>query len=1828
MTGMDSGWVSEPKSSAHKDRLSQRRGLGLLTIDHHQDQLPGEPVEDEEQLLVDGRDGRRDGVRSSSRKDGVVAVVSREEGTVTVRELRRDQPFDSASPSPSSKFRTALPGCSPRWPTQHGGSIFSFPSSFSSSASSVSAASPSYPRRRLLYPFFGRSRWFPAASYHLPAVAEQPVGDASARLVDHCAVLVDKDFCHHPYRPGSAGSRTTTPFRVPAGELSWPTAAPALTRQWTATTTTTALSQGPSGQREAPDCRQYHGAGPPSQHPGQCCFCACHCAPADDGHEHQLDIVEADDHFGSTPQAEDGQSQIGKPQDCRHHRHHHHQWRCWLAGGGLGHRAGLKDQHASCCSHCFAADKEASVSSSIHRCGLGTVLSGAAQSVAVAPGVEEEHRRGILVLPTEREDIGDDSVHSGGGSEHDVVNGSCRCRGSPLDFAGIMDGRHSLPRATPLSASAASAGTQDGRGATTASKSIDGSGVRPPSAASQSSSSSSWTVGGGIVAGASSAPLPIHPSCHHHEVVNKMGNCGTSLSCRTSAPSVISSWFHQGNATSSEGVVVSSQPIGLVPTSGGNIHQHGLPPDRPFRRSRSPKETSPSRSVPSSTTVDGRDRRAFSADRPIPSEPVVPAIPSGSAAISAASRAKTRSVGPTKVERLRQLTQRLRPTSSPSCSRDDVLRGLPPSGLPPPPLADSAAINCQLPPIPVAPPRHPDRKARCEKKKSTSLFARDKRDSATSTSDLAEAHPAAAAVVPFPTSPASPQSAGASASGSAIALVAKSIADGEVGGDLPGLWPESDAKNSDIVRKKTAAGSSAEVTRPSLFWSPAVHSAAAITPPPPTNGSGPSGHQREGSIFDHNQLDSGSIPSAPGNAGEDLFDDAQHLTLSKLNPRILVGTYTQRTIPFRSASFSQIDVGTDGTYNRRPRTSITLKPVTYSIGRTESSSGSSTTPYSPQPTASTSLPRSLPSSNTSNAQLPTQLVHESLPSSSSCPAASSSEAKLLWKGQSSSSEEFDPERELANAAEPGVLETSLNPREMEAGPVKPDPTVLDPSAKSDDDTTPPVSAAENQRREEEDNKTITDYETTEISVSAEIRLSPVTTLSESDAFANSAGSTEASSNMKALPVLDLLELSNHLLRLKAATRESSNTLGDHLADLEVAAQFSPDALLPDSDGGLIKQDSSESAERPSWLSDMLRLTNGESTSSLSDEGCVVDSNEFSTPRQTELSGLPALSSSAASVMGEEVYGTPPEQPLELLASAEKILPSSKPQLGRTSSGKRRRRSSSLAVSSLTVSVADSGLCTKSNSARSLTFLPTKSETQAAATTMTTTTTTTDSADNNNQRVMSSKSGLAVSHLAKDDSISSDTFVDAFQPAASSVGETEKNNVPAAAVLDERAPSPSSSSSLPPTALAPNPADSLTAAPNTGMLLVIGSSQRTSAGSDDQEDDESTNAKVDDPEESARTTAKPTSHRLTVSVNLTLAPDPDPASRNTSPSPFSPDLMIDGSNSSGCFSPSADKTPQNKSPLTPRRYGLKRRPLRGPYGEMLEAEMNKSEFGKMYSRRTAEDLSFLREPTCPRNREAKSSSPRPISPQASTTTESAISSGNVSYNVRQNSLPLPTFHSLDDSQLKVGYNSTTLPSLLPSSASASPSRLVLPKRKISANIPYVFSDGDLEASGNSSVSGNRSNNLSPLLAPTPQQESNSKPSSVHVRQLSVSGGTGVSSNHQRTSSSPCQLMQFTTEAGFTSEDEPELLELTSLSGLSRSTARLLESTQQDSVGTVPGDRHTLPLTRVGSAKRQRVRTPSHFFLSFFFSRNAIHRLRSIDRLPKQKLLIVPAETFGG
>ena len=1543
-------------------------------------------------------------------------------------------------------------------------------------------------------------------------------------------------------------------------------------------------------------------------------------------------------------------------------------------------------------------------------------------------------------------------------------------------------------------------------------------------------------------------------------------------------------------------------------------------------------------------------RRAFSADRPVPANyRHLSSLISGddtsnsktatsensassgssssnsssgintSAASNAGRTPKARSTGPTKVDRLRQLTQRLRPSSSSSSSSSSlppsgVLPASPlPSPLPPPPnrlanclvSVDSSSSSLppsgqfsrdpnrfqqtnQLPPLPTAPPRPP--RGRCERKKS----ARAKKDSATSTSDLV--------APPSETSPPStPQPSGGD------------------GTELPTTSTESSsvtAKNGDNVRKKIAT----EMTRRSLFLPPPPQSPPPSTTMATTNEdssssapavSGPNDTHRgasfsssscnttsggEGLFFNHTsktdvmrkmESDSGSAnrsitASSSVSGGEDLFDDVH---VAKLNPRILVGTYQQRTIPFRSASFSQIDVGADGTYNRRPRTAITLRPVTYSIGRdspTNSMHLQSMSGNTGEVNAnSNSLPRrpkiddgdqsqSQTQPHTSSRPLLLQLAEDVQETTSLPPVSrpSSSSQPRCW---------VEPPGDLCSrsTATKDESEPIITAEECCSSP--PSPSVSC-SIGVDDHGQVPITATScvqsvvdivgafvaekeeiehsmiqmNEQIVEEEKcrkeSAATNIKSGPVSFTAEIRLSPGPGSAESleaDVVQerNAAATAQIDStsedvvtlpvpSVKPLPVLDLLELNNHLLRLKAATRDSGHAVLDHLADLEVASQFLDEKLTaatpsvdsseePGVDAGghlCINRpppvDQVKSERRPSWLNEILRLANGEreSNSSLSDEGCVADSAELrytppphhSTqeengsaivaqkrlqshgiecdeaifpPLPSSISGLDCVTHMATSGIlsqssGELMTTTTAEetQNKTMLHGNVSDMLATTPleQLERKSSSKRRRRSSSLAISnngnSNSTYHGDSSVCSTSVRNKSNTTITFPAQSFAVNVTdksgddRLSVPQENDDGDDDDEELSAlrrpvltsqlSTGSQVDSQLATDESVSSDMFVDAFE----SIGIDEAENETTKA-LPAQLRADSAAVSMLSAAIQQIATDSCVAQSNRvptakvsfslggdgppvripALAAMTRDSQRSSADSndldddddDDDEDEEDTNAledesKVlplsstnrvivpihifdetvlvlseddgvnvssklkksdaedeldddddeDDDEEAVDSNKKLQNECVLTSTRSTLTPEqPRPLSslgtqspppppllscsptpqqlRTASPSPLNPDLE----SNSLLSTPSTKQQLQQKSPLVSRRYGLKRRPLRGPYGEMLEAEMNKSEFGKMYTKRT-EDLNFLlaRELIGPLsnrlNRDVKSTSPRPLSP-ASPTCSSPIgissatngsdasstlfaptacsASSSSSATVRQNSLPLPTSHSLDDSQLKVGYNTTgsssTLPAGLPASVALTGSAgsvLVPPKRKISANFPYVLSDGDLELSATSGVGkANRGmvHHPSPLSRPTnvPPSLGSGGTSAGAISHLLNSTATAVSApiaNHQRTSSSPCQLIF--TEAGFTSEDEPELLELTSLSStLSRSTQQLLQPDAANSSNSTSSmaDRHTLPLTRVGSAKRSRVRRISFLFsfFLFFFSLNGVNRI---------------------
>ncbi|KAL7632553.1 UNVERIFIED_CONTAM: hypothetical protein RMT77_017120 [Armadillidium vulgare] len=149
------------------------------------------------------------------------------------------------------------------------------------------------------------------------------------------------------------------------------------------------------------------------------------------------------------------------------------------------------------------------------------------------------------------------------------------------------------------------------------------------------------------------------------------------------------------------------------------------------------------------------------------------------------------------------------------------------------------------------------------------------------------------------------------------------------------------------------------------------------------------------------------------------------------------------------------------------------------------------------------------------------------------------------------------------------------------------------------------------------------------------------------------------------------------------------------------------------------------------------------------------------------------------------------------------------------------------------------------------------------------------------------------------------------------------------------------------------------------------------------------------------------------------------SRNTSPSIY----LGDSDSGERCVP---------KSPHVPRRYS--KRPLRGPYGEMLEAEMSKS---KSSSQFLSEDI-FLRP------RDGNSMSPRPSSPISPiimpiknfehNETSPAIFVGSENGSPRPSSISIPASRSLDDTALRLYYSSAGSKSdnhLKPSAAAVYP-----------------------------------------------------------------------------------------------------------------------------------------------------------------------------------------------
>jgi hypothetical protein len=145
----------------------------------------------------------------------------------------------------------------------------------------------------------------------------------------------------------------------------------------------------------------------------------------------------------------------------------------------------------------------------------------------------------------------------------------------------------------------------------------------------------------------------------------------------------------------------------------------------------------------------------------------------------------------------------------------------------------------------------------------------------------------------------------------------------------------------------------------------------------------------------------------------------------------------------------------------------------------------------------------------------------------------------------------------------------------------------------------------------------------------------------------------------------------------------------------------------------------------------------------------------------------------------------------------------------------------------------------------------------------------------------------------------------------------------------------------------------------------------------------------------------------------------------SPSPFAPSDLSDSEGRTG-----GNAGSESRSPHTPRRYS--KRPLRGPYGQMLEAEMSKAETNRI----SKLQLEFLEKYVSSPPNSNRSSPAAPESPAASN-------------NPRPRAL---TTQSLDDSQLKCGYGRS-----FPASTASRPS----PKRKVSANIPYSAAHGETQ-----------------------------------------------------------------------------------------------------------------------------------------------------------------------
>ena len=186
----------------NRNGLSERRGQGMLMIYHD----PASP---------DGRGCyRRTEGTTGGLIEGTVAIerevmesveVAEEdeekmsyfrwqkenENGVTVEELSRDFAASGLSPgsSPSSKFRAALPGRSPRWPhTYHHRSMFSFPALCRSATSTTSATSKASTVTHFCLRVDAPDAFAPrtpspaTGQYHLTSTIIQPINQCDTSL--------------------------------------------------------------------------------------------------------------------------------------------------------------------------------------------------------------------------------------------------------------------------------------------------------------------------------------------------------------------------------------------------------------------------------------------------------------------------------------------------------------------------------------------------------------------------------------------------------------------------------------------------------------------------------------------------------------------------------------------------------------------------------------------------------------------------------------------------------------------------------------------------------------------------------------------------------------------------------------------------------------------------------------------------------------------------------------------------------------------------------------------------------------------------------------------------------------------------------------------------------------------------------------------------------------------------------------------------------------------------------------------------------------------------------------------------------------------------------------------------------------------------------------------------------------------------------------------------------------------------------------------------------------------------------------------------------------